>query len=60
VSLVVTAPELTFQDELRLASRLPHAILIEGLVAAVTKRLGEAATVAKNLALDVISENLAD
>jgi RpiR family transcriptional regulator, carbohydrate utilization regulator len=60
VSLVVTAPELTFQDELTLASRLPHAILIEGLVAAVTKRLGEAAAVAKNLALDVISENLAD
>ena len=60
VSLVVTAPELTFHDELTLASRLPHAILIEGLVAAVTKRLGESAAVAKALALDVISENLAD
>lgn len=60
VSLVVTAPELTFQDELTLASRLPQAILIEGLVAAVTRRLGDAAAVAKNLALDVVSENLAD
>lgn len=60
VRLVVTAPELTFQDELTLASRLPQAILIEGLVGAVTRRLGDAAAAAKTLALDVVSENLAD
>jgi RpiR family transcriptional regulator, carbohydrate utilization regulator len=60
VHLVVTAPELTFQEELTLASRLPHAILVEGLVAAVTRRLGDAALAARALALDVISENLAD
>jgi RpiR family transcriptional regulator, carbohydrate utilization regulator len=60
VHLVVTAPELTFQEELTLASRLPHAILIEGLVAAVTQRLGDAALAARTLALDVISGNLAD
>lgn len=59
-TLVVTAPRLTFHDELTMASRLPHAILIEGLVAAVTTRLGERAVAAKTLALDVISETLAE
>jgi RpiR family carbohydrate utilization transcriptional regulator len=60
ISLVVTMPDLTFRDEITLASRLPQAILIEGLVAAVTQRLGESATTAKGLALDAISDNLAE
>ncbi|WP_431279269.1 MurR/RpiR family transcriptional regulator [Leifsonia poae] len=60
ISLVVTMPDLTFRDEITLASRLPQAILIEGLVAAVTHRLGDAATRAKTLALDAISNNLAE
>lgn len=60
ISLVVTMPDLTFRDEITLASRLPQAILIEGLVAAVTNRLGDAATTAKSLALDAISDNLAE
>ncbi|KQV06901.1 MurR/RpiR family transcriptional regulator [Leifsonia sp. Root112D2] len=60
VNLVVTMPDLTFRDEITLASRLPQAILIEGLVAALTQRLGADAVRAKGLALDVISDNLAE
>lgn len=60
IGLVVTMPDLTFRDEITLASRLPQAILIEGLVAAVTARLGDAAVRAKGLALDAISDNLAE
>jgi DNA-binding MurR/RpiR family transcriptional regulator len=60
INLVVTMPDLTFRDEITLASRLPQAILVEGLVAAVTARLGEAATRARALALDAISDNLAE
>ncbi|NUU05133.1 MurR/RpiR family transcriptional regulator [Leifsonia sp. C5G2] len=59
-ALVVTMPDLTFRDEITLASRLPQAILIEGLVAATTDRLGETATRAKSLALDAIGANLAE
>jgi hypothetical protein len=53
-------PDLTFRDEITLASRLPQAILIEGLVAALTGKLGDRAVRAKSLALDVISDNLAE
>lgn len=60
IALVVTMPDLTFRDEITLASRLPQAILIEGLVAATTERLGEAAARAKSLALDAISDNLTE
>jgi len=60
IALVVTMPDLTFREEITLASRLPQAILIEGLVAAVTARLGAGAVRAKSLALDAISDNLAE
>ncbi|WP_223693724.1 MurR/RpiR family transcriptional regulator [Leifsonia poae] len=60
ISLVVTMPDLTFADEITLTSRLPQAILIEGLVAAITHRLGDAASRARSLALDAISDNLAE
>jgi RpiR family transcriptional regulator, carbohydrate utilization regulator len=60
LALVVTMPDLTFRDEITLASRLPQAILIEGLVAATADRLGDAAVRAKALALDAISDNLAE
>ncbi len=59
-NLVVTMPDLTFRDEVTLTTRLPQAILIEGLVAAVAERLGETATRARDLALDAISENLGE
>jgi DNA-binding MurR/RpiR family transcriptional regulator len=60
VCLVVTMPDLTFRDEITLTSRLPQAILVEGLVAALTDRLGDVAVRAKALALDAISDNLAE
>lgn len=60
INLVVTMPDLTFREEITLASRLPQAILIEGLVAALTQHLGADAARAKSLALDVISDNLAE
>ncbi|TAM71027.1 MAG: MurR/RpiR family transcriptional regulator [Microbacteriaceae bacterium] len=60
ISLVVTMPDLTFRDEITLASRLPQAILVEGLVAALTDRRGADAVRAKALALDVISDNLTE
>lgn len=60
VTMVVTTPDLTFRDEIMLATRLPQAILLEGLVGAVASRLGPAATDAKNLALDIIGENLGE
>ena len=60
VTMVVTMPDLTFRDEIMLATRLPQAILLEGLVGAVAWRLGSTALEAKNLALDVIGENLGE
>jgi RpiR family carbohydrate utilization transcriptional regulator len=60
ISLVVTMPDLTFREEITLASRLPQAILVEGIVAALTQRLGADAVRAKSLALGVISDNLAE
>lgn len=60
ISLVVTMPDLTFREEITLASRLPQAILIEGLVAATGARLGPVADRARALALDAVSDNLAE
>jgi len=58
VSLIATMPDLTFREEITLTSRLPQAILIEAIVAALTLRLGESAVAAKALALDALSDNL--
>lgn len=60
ISLVVTMPDLTFREEITLASRLPQAILIEGLVVATAARLGVVADRARELALDAIGDNLAE
>lgn len=60
ITLVVTMPDLTFRDEITLTSRLPQAILVEGLVAALTHALGDRAQRAKALALDAISDNLVE
>jgi DNA-binding MurR/RpiR family transcriptional regulator len=60
VTLVVGMPDLTFRDELTLTSRVPQVILLEGLLAALTERLGEAAAAAAARTLEVISANLAD
>lgn len=60
LSLIVTMPSITFQEELIHASRVPHVILIEALVSAVARCLGESATIARTAALDAISENLTE
>lgn len=60
VGLVVTMPDLTFREEITLASRVPQTILVEGLVAATAARLGEVAHRARALALDAIGDNLAE
>jgi DNA-binding MurR/RpiR family transcriptional regulator len=60
VALVVTMPDLTFREEITVATRLPQAILIEGLVAATAARLGEVADRARELSLDAIGDNLAE
>lgn len=60
LSLIVTMPSITFQEELIHASRVPHVILVEALVSAVAHCLGESATIARTIALDAISENLTE
>lgn len=60
IALVVGMPDLTFRDELTLTSRVPQVILLEGLLAALTERLGAPAAAAAALTLEVISANLAD
>jgi DNA-binding MurR/RpiR family transcriptional regulator len=60
VELVVTMPDLTFRDEVTQVTRIPQAILVEGLVAAVAERLGGVAVAARDLALGQISENLGE
>jgi RpiR family carbohydrate utilization transcriptional regulator len=60
IDLVVGMPSRTFQDEVTLTTRIPQVILLEGLVAAITERLGASAAHAKDLALGVIGTNLAE
>lgn len=57
-SLVVGMGELSFREEVTVTSRIPQSILMEGLIAALTEELGERATTAKALALEIISGNL--
>lgn len=60
ISLIATMPDLTFREEITLTSRLPQAILIEALVAALAMHLGDSAVAAKTLALDALSGNLTE
>ena len=57
-SLVVGMGDLSFREEVTVTSRIPQTILMEGLIAALSEELGEKATAAKALALEVISGNL--
>lgn len=57
-SLVVGMGDLSFREEVTVTSRIPQTILMEGLIAALSEELGEVATAAKALALEVISGNL--
>ncbi|MGI5130366.1 MurR/RpiR family transcriptional regulator [Pseudonocardia sp. CA-107938] len=60
VALVVGMSDLTFREELTLTSRIPQVILLEGLVAALADRLGDQASAAAALTLEIVSANLAD
>lgn len=59
-ALVVGMGDLSFHEEVTVTSRIPQTILMEGLIAALTEELGEKATAAKALALEIISENLGE
>nr|WP_296777458.1 MurR/RpiR family transcriptional regulator [Rhodococcus sp. (in: high G+C Gram-positive bacteria)] len=59
-ALVVGMRDLSFQRELSVTSRIPHLILLEGLMAALTVRLGDRATAALEATYDVISGSLSD
>lgn len=60
VALVVGMRDLSFQRELSVTSRVPHLIMLEGLTAALTVRLGDRAAAALAATFDVISGSLAD
>ncbi|TFD48781.1 MurR/RpiR family transcriptional regulator [Cryobacterium frigoriphilum] len=60
VALVVAAAQESFRHELEHTSRVPHAILIESLVAIVSGRLGEASRSARSTVLGILSDNLSD
>lgn len=60
ITLVVGMPDLSFASEVTVTTRIPQAILIEGLVAALTHELGDEAARAKSIALEVIGDSLAD
>lgn len=60
VTLVVGMPDLSFASEVTVTTRIPQAILIEGLVAALAHELGDAAERAKSIALEVVGDSLAD
>ena len=56
----VTVPAQMPSRLVPLTSRIPQVILLEGLVAALADRLGEQASAATALTLEIVSANLAD
>lgn len=60
VSLVVGMRDLTFRGELTVTTRIPQFILVEGLVAGVSRRLGAVADAAHAATMAVVSENLGE
>lgn len=60
IALVVGMRDLSFQRELAVTSRIPHVILLEGLMAALTDALGDRASAAMAATLEVISGNLGE
>lgn len=59
-TLVVGMPDLAFTSEVTVTTRIPQTILLEGLMAALSERLGEPARRAKSLVLEIVSGNLAE
>lgn len=60
VLLLVGAPGTTFGAELTETSRIPQAVLIEGLGAALRERLGDRASTSSARTLDAVSSHLAE
>lgn len=60
ITLVVGMPDLSFASEVTATTRIPQAILLEGLIAALARALGDAAERAKSITLEVIGDSLAD
>ncbi|GAB2644760.1 MurR/RpiR family transcriptional regulator [Gordonia jinhuaensis] len=60
ITLVVGIADFSFRDEVTVTSRIPQFILLEGLVAAVSARLGESAERRRTATLEVISDYLID
>lgn len=60
IPLVVAVGEMSFAKELTETSRIPHAILLEGLIAALAQRRGAAAWQARARTLEVVGDNLAE
>lgn len=60
ITLVVGMPDLSFKEEITVTTRIPQVILLEGLIAALTIHLGDAAAYAKSITLEVVSDNLAE
>ncbi|WP_157514436.1 MurR/RpiR family transcriptional regulator [Nocardia concava] len=58
--LVTGMPDMTFQDEVTVTSRIPQVILAEGLVAAVAAALGDTAHRHRAANLAVIGEYLSE
>ncbi|WP_158607715.1 MurR/RpiR family transcriptional regulator [Flexivirga caeni] len=55
VTLVTGMPEPSFRDEIEVTSRIPQTILLEGLLAAVSDRLGDTGRAAKARSVHVVS-----
>lgn len=60
VALVTGMPESSFREEIVVTTRIPQTILLEGLLAAVTERLGEKGQAAKARSMDVVSGFVAE
>lgn len=58
--LIVGMPDLSFASEVTVTTRIPQAILVEGIVAALSHKLGAEAARAKSIALEVIGDSLAE
>lgn len=60
IALVAGMPDSSFGEELTITSRIPQAILIEGLVTAIARELSDTADAARAVALEVIGDNLTE
>ncbi len=60
LTLVVGMRDLTFRDELIVTTRIPQFILLEGLITAVSRQLGEAGETAHAATVELLGDNLTE